>query len=67
MTNATSKNRRLLSLLMYWGSWTLVAVFFSIQIYADSFYAARQSGQALTWLQALSLSLVEWYVWAILG
>lgn len=43
--------------------WTLVGLAFASQFYLSS----AQIGRSVTWTQAITYSLADWYVWAILS
>lgn len=43
--------------------WTLVGLAFASQFYLSS----AQIGRSVTWMQAITYSLADWYVWAILS
>src|SRR5690242_9146382 len=55
--------RRALSGLGFLVFWTLVALAFAEQFYLSS----SLLGRSITWGQALSYSLEDWYVWALLS
>jgi len=49
---------------LIFGLWTLLGLSFSVQIY---FINTRVYGQPIPWGQALSYSLLDWYIWAALA
>jgi two-component system LytT family sensor kinase len=60
-TWTTRKRARTWALVL--GFWTLLALFFSSEIYSYQVAA----GEPLPWLRALRWSLVSWYAWAALA
>src|SRR6187399_1563175 len=55
--------RRLSSVLLFVVLWSLIGLAFAGQFYLSS----SLLGRAITWGQAISYSLADWYVWAILS
>ena len=55
--------RTLLRLIGALAFWTLVGLAFASQFYLSS----TLLGRAVTWGQAISYSLLDWYVWAVLS
>lgn len=53
----------LLNWIIYWCIWTVVACFFTIQIYVDSIYSGQDPG----WAQSLVNALIQWYITGFLG
>jgi two-component system LytT family sensor kinase len=56
-------NRRLVKWLLLFGLWTLIGCAVASQVYL----ARAQFGQPVTWRFALSKSLADWYVFALLA
>jgi signal transduction histidine kinase len=48
---------------LYFCVWTLLGLFFATQNYIGYAYV---SGRQTSWVQALTLALTEWYIWAAL-
>jgi two-component sensor histidine kinase len=49
---------------IYFGAWTLVGIFWATRmwlLYKDA------GADAVTWMEAMTLGLVEWYLWAIIS
>lgn len=63
MTASIPATTRLLRGLGFLGFWTLVGFAFAGQFYLSS----SLLGRTVTWGQAVSYSLGEWYVWALLS
>jgi len=55
--------RSLGSALLLVGFWTLVGLAFASQFYLSS----AQIGRTVSWTQAITYSLADWYVWAIIS
>ena len=56
-------SRSLLRFLGVVAFWTLVGLAFASQFYLSS----TLLGRSVTWVQAISYSLADWYVWAVLS
>jgi signal transduction histidine kinase len=56
--------RRWLRIVLLVATWTVIGLFFSIQQFL---LFAQILGRKTTWWQAISLSLPEWYLWAVLA
>lgn len=67
MNESGSGRERFITWLMLLGIWTLIGSFFGVQIYLDAAYSAQGGKPAMSWPQALILSLSQWYIWAILS
>jgi two-component system, LytTR family, sensor kinase len=63
MSAPASLPRRLLRILGFVAFWTLVGLAFAGQFYLSS----TLLGRTITWTQAISYSLGDWYVWAALS
>jgi signal transduction histidine kinase len=63
MLRSSPALRRLLSVLGFVMLWTLVGLAFAGQFYLSS----SMLGRSITWGQAISYSLADWYVWALLS
>jgi two-component system LytT family sensor kinase len=63
MNPARPASRALLRLTGIGAFWTLVGLAFASQFYLSS----TLLGRSVTWVQALSYSLGDWYVWAVLS
>ncbi len=61
--NAAPVSRHLLRALGFFALWTLVGLAFAGQFYLSS----SLLGRTITWTQAITYSLGDWYVWAILS
>jgi signal transduction histidine kinase len=62
MPAASPAFRRALAVLGFVAFWTLVGLAFAGQFYLSS----SLLGRSITWTQAISYSLGDWYVWALL-
>ena len=63
MTGTPSRLRSFARGITLLGFWTLVGLAFASQFYLSS----AQIGRTVTWLQAITYSLGDWYVWAVLS
>jgi sensor histidine kinase YesM len=63
MSRPSSALRKALKLLGYVVFWTLVGLAFAGQFYLSS----SLLGRSITWLEAITYSLGDWYVWALLS
>lgn len=63
MPRLSSPLRRLLGAFVFLVLWTLIGLAFAGQFYLSS----SLIGRAITWGQAISYSLADWYVWAALS
>ncbi|MEO6996030.1 MAG: histidine kinase [Lacunisphaera sp.] len=63
MSEPRPLSHSLLRLLGAWAFWTLVGLAFASQFYLSS----TLLGRSVTWGQAISYSLADWYVWAVLS
>ena len=61
---ASNGQRRWLIGLLGFAGWTLVGLFFSVQIYL---LFNVLEGQALPWWRAITSTLPDWYIWALLS
>ena len=63
MSHPSPSLHRLLRLLGFVVFWTLVGLAFAGQFYLS----ASLLGRSITWVEAISYSLGDWYVWAVLS
>src|SRR4051794_37548071 len=63
MLRSSPSFRRLLSVLGFVVLWSLIGLAFAGQFYLSS----SLLGRSITWGQAISYSLADWYVWALLS
>ena len=63
MLRSSPALRRLLSVLGFVILWSLIGFAFAGQFYLSS----SLLGRSITWAQAISYSLADWYVWALLS
>jgi two-component system, LytTR family, sensor kinase len=63
MLRSSPAVRRLLSILGFLVLWSLIGFAFAGQFYLSS----SLLGRSITWGQAISYSLADWYVWALLS
>lgn len=63
MLRSSPPVRRLLSVLGFAVLWSLIGLAFAGQFYLSS----SLLGRSITWGQAISYSLADWYVWALLS
>ncbi len=63
MLRSSPAFRRLLGLLGFVAFWSLIGFAFAGQFYLSS----SLLGRSITWSQAISYSLADWYVWAVLS
>lgn len=63
MLRSSPALRRLFGVLGFVALWTLVGLAFAGQFYLSS----SLLGRSITWGQAISYSLADWYVWAVLS
>ncbi len=63
MPDSRPLSGRLLRIAMILSFWTLVGLAFASQFYLSS----TLLGRSVTWSQAISYSLGDWYVWALLS
>lgn len=63
MLRSPSPLRRLLGALGFLVLWSLIGFAFAGQFYLSS----SLIGRSITWTQAISYSLADWYVWAVLS
>ena len=63
MLRSSPTLRRLLSVLGFIVLWSLIGLAFAGQFYLSS----SLLGRSITWGQAISYSLADWYVWALLS
>lgn len=63
MPRPPSPLRRVLGVLGFLALWSLIGLAFAGQFYLSS----SLIGRSITWTQAISYSLADWYVWAILS
>lgn len=63
MPRSSPAFRRLLGLLGFVAFWSLIGFAFAGQFYLSS----SLLGRSITWGQAISYSLADWYVWALLS
>jgi signal transduction histidine kinase len=63
MLRSSPTLRRLLEVLGFLLLWSLIGLAFAGQFYLSS----SLIGRSITWTQAISYSLADWYVWAVLS
>ena len=63
MTIKSAFQRRWVRCLSGFGFWTLIGLSFAFQFHISS----ANAGLEVTWLQAVSYSLGDWYVYALLS
>ncbi|HEU5079743.1 MAG TPA: histidine kinase [Opitutaceae bacterium] len=61
--STSTLSRLLLRAAGLWAFWTIVGLAFASQFYLSS----SLLGRTVTWQQAISYSLADWYVWAVLS
>jgi two-component system, LytTR family, sensor kinase len=63
MTIKNAFQRRWIKWLLWFGFWTLIGLSFAFQFYISS----AKAGLEVTWRQAVSYALGDWYVFAVLS
>ena len=63
MTIKNALQRRRVKWLLWFGFWTLIGLSFAFQFYISS----AKAGLEVTWRQAVSYALGDWYVFAVLS
>ncbi len=63
MFRSSAAVRRLLGVLGFVALWSLIGLAFAGQFYLSS----SLLGRSISWTQAISYSLADWYVWAVLS